>query len=590
MTQTQPVTHYAEWTRTYDELPDAARAAIRDELGRFPESIEFLLVPLVRSGDAPALWLPTARSAAAQLYGKWRFFVPDAWSNLFATLFETTNIDTVPFPRNEAEGDRGVFLRSVLDKITGAEDRFILPLLPGAILNERLLYEYAAAVLRHEDAQFLYADEDELDGTGERCFPYFKTGFDPELMLGRDALGSAIAVRQDLFQRLGGLRPECGPIRVTIHDLCLRASELASSENFMHVPMVLQHRMHRPPGALPEWDAFTARRAVQHHLDAVGDSAIVHPAPLAPAWCRVTRSLPDDLPLVSVIVPTRDRANLLARCAEAVLTRTDYPAVELLIVDNDSREQETLELFEKLIADQRVRILSRPGPFNYSALNNSAVNEARGEILLLLNNDIDVLGPDWLREMVAQALRPDVGAVGAKLLYEDGRVQHAGVVLAPGPLLSHQLRLSGRDDPGQHGELALARTVLAVTGACLAIRRTVFQEVGGLDESSLRVSFNDIDLCLRLGDHGYRNVWTPFAELLHLESASRGSEDAGAERVAEYQRELATIRQRWAPELRTDPFHNPNILFGWDGTRLATPPRRDVPWLAQPPKSNDASV
>jgi GT2 family glycosyltransferase len=567
---------YSDWVRAYCKLPDLARARIRDHVRQLTASIKFVFVPLIRAGDAPGMWLPTAQSLHAQLYLQWCVVVPDAWNEMLVSVVGAEHIKVAPFPPDEAEGERGQFLRKAVEQLHDGADHFVIPLLPGAVLDERLLYEYALAAMRCEDAQVLFADEDEIDATGEHCRPHFKTGFDPELMLGRDALGTAIAIRQDLLCILGGLRPNSGPIRVALHDLCLRASEIAPPEGFVHVPVVLQHRMHLP-GALPDWDAVTARLAVRRHLSTIGDAATVHPVPLAPAWCRVERTLPEPPPLVSLIVPTRDRVDLLARCADAVLSRTDYPAIELLIVDNGSQEPATFALFEALAQDARVRILSWPGPFNFSALNNAAASEACGEVLLLLNNDIDVLSPGWLREMVAHVLRPDIGAVGAKLLYKDGRVQHAGVVLAPGPLLSHQLRLSDRDDPGPHGELALTRTVLAVTGACLAIRRAVFHEVGGLNESSLQVAFNDIDLCLRLGDHGYRNVWTPFAELLHFESASRGSEDVGAERAAQYQRELATIRQRWAPELRTDPFHNPNLLFSWDGMSLAAPPRRELP-------------
>lgn len=572
----QAATCYTEWVRTYCDLSESQRAKLRDGIDQLVAHTDFLFVPLVRAGDAPGSWLLTARSLGKQLYPRWRVTVPDAWSDFFTPVVGMNHMEVAPFPPPEAEDERCLFLRGAIDRLTDAADYFVIPLLPGAILDERLLYAYALVASQCKEAQLLYADEDEIDETGTRCLPHFKTGFDPELMLGRDALGSAIAIRQDLLRTLGGLRPRSGPIRVALHDLCLRASEIAAPESFVHVPAVLQHRR-RLPGGPPEWDAVTARLAVRRHLSAIGEAAAVNPAPLAPTWCRVERVLPEPLPLVSVIVPTRDRADLLARCVDAVLSRTDYPAVEVLIVDNGSREPATFALFERLAQDARVRVLSRPGPFNFSALNNAAANEAQGEVLLLLNNDIDVLSPGWLREMVAHALRPDVGAVGAKLLYEDGRVQHAGVVLAPGPLLSHQLRLSDRDDPGPHGELALTRTVLAVTGACLAVRRVVYHEVGGLDESKLQVSFNDIDLCLRLGDHGYRVLWTPFAELLHLESASRGPENVGPERSVQYERELATIRQRWAPELRADPFHNPNLLFGWERTSLAAPPRRELP-------------
>ena len=211
-------------------------------------------------------------------------------------------------------------------------------------------------------------------------------------------------------------------------------------------------------------------------------------------------TLPDPPPLVSVIIPTRDRASLLARSAWGVLARTDYHPLELLIVDNDSREAETAAVLADLAQDARVRVLHHPGGFNFAAINNHAVQEARGEIVVLLNNDVDVIRPDWLGEMVGQALRPDVGAVGAKLLYADGRLQHGGVVLGPGLAATHILRLAERDDPGVNGQLALARSLLCVTGACLAMRRAVFLEVGGLNAERLGIAFNDLDLCLRVGE------------------------------------------------------------------------------------------
>jgi O-antigen biosynthesis protein len=280
------------------------------------------------------------------------------------------------------------------------------------------------------------------------------------------------------------------------------------------------------------------------------------------------------------MIPTRDRADLLANCVEGVLHRTDYSNLELLIIDNGSVEPATLALFHRLCQeDSRVRILNFPGPFNYSALNNAAAREARGEILLLLNNDIDVIEPDWLRELVSHAVRPDIGVVGAKLLYANEQVQHGGVVLGPNGQMIHVHRLSSRNDPGYFGQLALTRTLSAITGACAAIRREVFLEIGGFDEANLPVAFNDIDLCLRAGDYGYRVVWTPFAELFHLESASRGPEHTDPAKRARFLREWQYMRNTWGSLLESaDPFHNPNLLFAWDYFEVPSAPRREKPW------------
>jgi GT2 family glycosyltransferase len=279
-------------------------------------------------------------------------------------------------------------------------------------------------------------------------------------------------------------------------------------------------------------------------------------------------------------VPTRDCAELVSRCVEGILHRTDFSNFEILIVDNESRQQASLDLFNILLKqDNRIRILSRPGPFNYSALNNAAAGEARGEVLLLLNNDTDVISGGWLRELVSQAIRPDVGVVGAKLLYENETVQHGGVLLGPRGAAMHIHRFATRDDPGYCGQLALTRTLSAVTGACLAIRRRIYLEVGGLDEANLPVSYNDFDLCLRVQALGYRVVWTPFAELVHLESVSRGSDESDPSKYQRAMSELRYFRDKWKFKTEFgDQFHNPNLRFSWSTFELPSPSRRERPW------------
>jgi GT2 family glycosyltransferase len=457
--------------------------------------------------------------------------------------------------------------------LAATEGEFVLPLPLNTALAEFALYELAVEIGHHPDADLLYTDEDCLDDACNRCMPRFKTDWDPDLALGRDAVGLIVAYRRALLDQISGMRLSLRGVDIALYDLSLRCAFAISPVRIQHIPCVGCHRWGNSG-----WDAEGATEVVRKHLTERGVRASVVPAPLAPMWNRLIRDVPKPAPVVSVIVPTRDRGDLLARCADAVLSRTDYPELELLIVDNDSREPATSTLLRCLSRDSRVRILTYPGRFNYPALNNMAAHEARGDILLLLNNDTDSIRPDWLREMVSHAVRPDVGAVGAKLLYADGRVQHAGVVLGPGPALVHQLRLADRLDAGPGGELALARTVSAVTGACLALRRSVFFEVGGMNEE-LRVSFNDIDLCLRIGDRGYRIVWTPFAELFHLESASRGHDNKSSEKQARAAHELKYFCRFWSSLLHADPFHNPNVVYGWDSTVLSAPPRRRRPWL-----------
>lgn len=262
--------------------------------------------------------------------------------------------------------------------------------------------------------------------------------------------------------------------------------------------------------------------------------------------------LPDPLPLVSIIVPTRDRVDLLKTCVSSVQDKTAYANWEIIIVDNDSAEQETVN-YLKIIQqkDCRVKVLHHPGHFNYSAINNCAVSKCSGQVLVLLNNDIEVISPDWLNELVSHAIRPGVGAVGAKLLYSDNTVQHAGIVMGMGGVAGHVHRFIDSDAPGYYHRASVAQNLSAVTGACLAIVKDRFLSVNGLDEN-LEVAFNDIDLCLRLLEAGMRNVFTPWAVLYHHESLSRGTNDT-PQKQALFEKEYANMKNRWPEKLNVDP-------------------------------------
>lgn len=561
---------YSRWTREQDALDETDRKEIRCAVGQLPRRPFFSLVVLASSNNTVGV-LPQAlvASVMAQLYPFWELWTAAA-SKPVEDVIEAQRFQIIP----NASGNPAVAFNIALGAAMG---EFVVPLAPDAVLAEHALYELADALAENPHANLLYSDEDRLDAIGNRCHPRFKTAWDPDLMLGRDAVGHLSAYSIALLRRIGGMQAHIRSVDLALYDLALRVGFEAGSAGVCHIPSVLCHRSGASEAALG-WDGAGARDIVRRHLLESGEPNVeILSAPLAPSWNRIARPLADPLPLVSVIIPTRDRPHLLERCADAVLSRTDYAPLELLVVDNDSREQGTLELFRWLALDRRVRILRHPGPFNFSALNNYAAREARGEVLVLLNNDTDTIEPGWLREMVSHALRPGVGAVGAKLLYSDGRVQHAGMVLGPDGALIHQLRLSGRMDPGPGGELALTRTVSAVTAACLALRRSVFFEVGGLDEANLAIAFNDVDLCLRIGDHGYRVVWTPFAELLHLESASRGNDNT-PEKRERFASEWLYIQRTWGPLLEADPFHNRNLVFRWEDSILAVPPRRERPW------------
>ena len=535
---------YRAWVRRHDTLTPADRSAIAAHVAALPPLPIALVMP-VAGAELPALAAALA-SLREQLYPHWRLAIAAADASVAASAAALCGTEervrVVPAPA----------------------DAPLVAVLPAdARLPPHALYEIAAAFAAAPETELLYTDEDRLDARGRRRAPRFKSGWSPDLLFGSEALGDLVVVRRPALARAGGV----GDLAAR-HDRALRLAEAIPPAHIRHLPAVLVHRR-APDGMAPADPA-----AVTRHLARPG--ARVEANALLPGTLRVRWPVPRPTPPVSVIVPTRDRAALLARCAEGVLHRTDYSDLELLIVDNGSVAPETHALFGRLGEDPRVRVLPQAGPFNYAALNNAAAAAARGVVLVLLNNDVDVIQPDWLAELVGHAMRPDVGAVGAKLLYADGRLQHGGVALGVSGVAGHLDLLAPPGAPGYGGRLALARDVAAVTGACLAIRREVYLAVGGMDAAHLAVAYNDVDLCLRLRERGWRVVWTPFAALLHLESASRPSDLAPAQQ-ARYGREIAWMQRRWGAALVGDPFYGPNFSLR-DGHALLAAPRRARPW------------
>ncbi|MFT8244256.1 glycosyltransferase family 2 protein [Roseomonas sp. BN140053] len=558
---------YRLWVEEYDS-PTAA------ELARVPPIAGPRVTVAVVAGDTDAEGaLRTVKSLQRQVYGDWnavlvtRFLSAwprDALARLAATEPRLRLLEAGPgTPRAEA-----------WNRALAAGDGELCCLLQaGDRLAPTALHEVVAELAAHPAVQLLFTDEDVLEGE-ERRAPRFKPGFSPDALLAGDAIGQLAVFRAGLLRDLGGPRAEAAPRE--FYDLTLRAAALAGPGGLRHLPAVLCHRAApgrdwpAPPDAPPR--------------EAPGLAVMLPGPPLATEagigalpWPHARFRLPEPPPTVSVIIPTKDRPELLAACTAGLLERTDYPALELLVVDNGSTDPAARELLARLEARPGVRVLRRPGPFNFAALNNAAATEAGGEVLLLLNNDTEVLHPDWLREMASHALRPDVGAVGAKLLYPDGTVQHAGILLGPEGAATHVGRGAAAAAPGYDGQLACTRDLSAVTGACLALRRDVFRAVGGMDER-LAVTWNDVDLCLRVRAAGLRVVWTPHAALLHRESVSRGLEAANREKQERFRAEQALVRERWGEALDRDPFLNPNLLASEAGPLVLGRPRRRRPW------------
>lgn len=560
-----PSPSFSTWIARYDTLRNRDRTTIEARLASLQLKPRFGLFIRLRQTEAPFLQ-EAVDSVVAQLYPHWEL-------------------------RIALEAHVGAETRTLLDRLAAADSRIAVmadaqmdaaALFPDPtdffaligssdVLPPHALYRVAVEINQHPHCDIIYSDEDRIDADGRRRDPSFKLDWSPALFQSQNYLGHLVIYRNALVQEVGGPREEFGAAQD--YDLSLRILSRTMPDRIRHIPHILYHSRSLPP--VPSVGEAAAQ-ALRAHFAAMEDAAEVIPTALPGIW-RVTRPLPRPAPLVSLIVPTRDRLELLRSCIEGLLHRTRYPNIEIIVVDNESREPETLAYLDELGAKNPVSILRVPGNFNFSALNNRAAALAGGELIGLINNDIEVIDPGWLEEMVGQALQPDVGAVGAKLYYSDDTIQHAGVVLGIGGIAGHSHRFFPREAAGYLGSLHTVHDVSCVTAACMLVWKKVFDQVGGLDEVNLPVAFNDVDLCIKIRRAGYRLVWTPHAELYHRESASRGS-DLAPQNAARFAREKAYIMKAWESELAIDPFYNPNLSLDAEDFRLASPPRIGRPW------------
>lgn len=493
--------------KRHDSAQDLREIGIRLNAGEWPQ-----FTVCVGIGDGEAVAANTEQSVQAQQYEDWTL----------APIVSTSA------------------LNAALERAGG---RWLVHLANGEQLQPNALLRLAAEIAATPEAALLYWDDIIVRGDGLVRAPRLKPDWNADLQWAQDYVGSA-AVSSSHALAAGGADASAG--RAAWFDLVVRATAAAGTDGVRHVPHVLSHR------------PAQASADVEAHARCVARVTGAAATPDANGHVRVTWPLPDPPPLVSFIVPTRDRLDLLRPCMEGLLRRTDYPAIEVLIADNGSCRRPTRAYLESITLDTRVRVVPCPGDFNFAAINNRVAGLARGDVLGFINNDIEVMAPDWLREMVGHVLRLDVGAVGAKLLYPGGLVQHAGVIVGLGGLAGHAHRLYPAEHPGYMERLACTQVFSAVTAACLLVRRAAFHEVAGFDAAAFPVAYNDVDLCLRLGARGLKTVWTPYAVLRHKETATRERDYASA-RLVQYQRESAAFRERWGRVIAHDPHYHPRL-------------------------------
>jgi len=427
------------------------------------------------------------------------------------------------------------------------------------VLTPDALFENVRVLNAHRDADMIYSDEDKVDDKGHRSNPYFKPDWSPDTFLSRNYVSHLGVYRRSLVLEVGAFRP--GFEGSQDYDLVLRIVERTS--RIYHIPRVLYHwRIHAASVAsgvgVKNYAYDAAMNAIAEAMHRRSEPGRVEMLKDDPGNYVVRYDLKRDWK-VSIIIPTRDHAEDLERCLSSIFAKSSYRNFEVVVLDNGSVENDTAVCFAKwqALEPERVKIVPHDVPFNYSEINNYAVQQSSGEIVLLLNNDTEVIARDWIEAMLEQAQRPAVGCVGAKLLYEDDTIQHAGVVMRIGGVAGHSHRFYDRDAPGYFHVIKTINNYSAVTAACLMVRREIWDRMGGLDEQ-LTVAFNDVDFCLRVREAGYRNVYVPHAELYHYESKSRGYDDTPL-KIARSIGEQQFMQARWNVASTDDPYYSPHL-------------------------------
>lgn len=566
---------YDRWVALYDIPGPSERMAIARQLRSLAKPTRISVLLPVYNADLDLL-TAAVDSVTRQSYEHWQLCIADDASTdpavrLFLEALAASD------PRID------VTFRSTNGHISAASNS-ALQLATGdwcALLDQDdTLVEHAFAVValeiaKHPDARLIYSDEDKIDLEGVRSNPFFKTDWNPELFHGQNYINHLGVYETALLRGVGGFRE--GFEGSQDYDVASRCSDTLRPEQVRHIPRILYH-WRTAPGSLAEvpdakpYAKEAARRVLADHLARRGIAGRAEPCPENSESHRVIYAVPDPAPLVSIIIPTRDHVELLRRCVQSIGEHTDYAPFEIVIIDNNSSEEETRSYLGAVSTWAGATVVRDLGAFNFSRLNNVAARHARGEILAFLNNDIEATDRGWLTEMVSHAARPEVGAVGARLWYPDGTLQHGGVVLGLGGVAGHAHHRVPHGHPGYFNRAFLQQNCSAVTAACMLTRKSVFEELGGFDERNLGINFNDIDYCLRVAARELQVVWTPYANLIHHESASRGHHPTPAQQ-AQFRREATFMQEKHGRALLRDPFYSANLSLKLPGYEIAFPPR-----------------
>ena len=549
--------HYNEWISKNE--PSASMLDMQKSITFAYEPVISIIVPTYNT--TPKFLIDMIESVRSQTYAHWELCIADGSSSeadIKGILLSYAQMDK-RIKITLLKDNKGIAGNSN-EALSLANGNFVALLDHDDTLAPFALFEIVTVINESADVDFIYTDEDKISENGRARFePHFKPDWSPDTLRSCNYITHLTVVKKELLDLAGYFRK--GYEGSQDYDLIIRATEKA--RNIIHVPKVLYHwRAHGLSAAgNPEAKPYAhdaGRKLLSDHLHRLGIDGSVEDG-LCPHMYKVNYSINRNHK-ISIIIPNKDHAEDLSRCVSTVLTRSSYLQYEIIIVENESIEPETRKLYSRLQEQTAVKIVEWNKPFNFSAMNNYAVKQSTGDVLLFLNNDTEIITPDWIEHMLCHAARKEIGAVGAKLLYPDGKIQHAGVILGIQGTAGHSHKYFDRDAVGYFSMLKSVHNVSAVTGACMMMRRDIFDEVGGFDEM-LSHSYNDIDLCLQIRQKGYRIIFTPYAELYHFESKSRGLMDT-PDNAVRFSQEARLFRTKWDALLRRgDPYYNINLTL-----------------------------
>ncbi|MGL4546572.1 glycosyltransferase family 2 protein [Eubacterium aggregans] len=501
-------------------------------------------------------------SVLKQLYDNWELcLVDDASPNSQIREKIVKYSETDKRIKYKIRRENGHIAKATNDGIKLSNGEFIAFMDNDDLLSPNALYEVVSALNRNEDLDIIYSDEDKINTKNKRLKPFFKPDWSPDTILSQNYVCHFLVVRKTLVEMVGGF--EIGLDGAQDYDLVLKCSEKTKASKIFHISKILYHwrkvegsTSQNPKAKEYAFDA--GKKVIENALIRRGKEGNVNMG--ASLGTYIIEYNITGLPRVSIIIPTKEHASDLDQCLHSIITKTDYGNYEIIIIDNGSKGDELVAIYEKYsgMLKEGFKVINLDIPFNYSKLNNTAVNHATGEFLVLMNNDIEILTPNWLELMLGYAQQSHIGAVGIKLYYPDASIQHAGVVLGIGGVAGHSHKHLSKKDHGYFNRLIIPSNYSAVTAACLMVKKEDYLSVDGLDEINLPVAFNDVDFCIKLLEKGLYNICLSQVEAIHYESKSRGKEN-NLEKQQRFSREVEFMKKKWVDALYHDKYYNPNL-------------------------------